>query len=415
MLEVACIGIDHHRTPVDLRERLSVSPARLPEVLRTLRALPGVEEVVVISTCNRFEAYLGGAAVEDDALRAMAGLGGLCAEDLANHAHWHRGQAAIRHLFRVASGLESLVLGEDQIVAQVRGAYESARTLETTGSRLNPLFQSALMVAREVRATTALGQHKMSVSSVAVDLAKQIHGDLRQARLLILGAGEMAELSVHYLLEQGVDRISILNRSSERAMALANYANATVWPWSELVPALAAHDIVVSSTAAPHLVVMAADVRAAMAQRHGTPLVLIDLAVPRDIDPEVAGVEDAYRYDIDDLEAVVAANRKLRRDEIAPAEALVDRHVTTFVAEARPSRVETMAGVAAWFDDITGAEVDRLAGRMGLTDEAKVRELRHGMDRLANKFRHRLMAWARERGHADAERALREILELDKS
>jgi glutamyl-tRNA reductase len=415
MPELACLGVDHHRTPVALRERLAVPAARLPEVVTALRALPGVDEAVVVSTCNRLEVYLAGDPTEDDALRALAAYGGLCGEELGGHARWHRGEAAVRHLFRVAGGLESLVLGEDQIVAQVRSAYDAAQALGATGSLLNPLFQRALMVAREVRATTAIGKLKMSVASVAVDLARQVHGDLRKARLLILGAGEMAELAVRYLRDNGVGEIGILNRSSERAMALADLAQATVWPWSELVPALAAHDIVVSSTAAPHLVVMADDVRAALARRHGAPLVLIDLAVPRDIDPQVAEVEDAYRFDLDDLDAVVANNRRLRADEIRPAETLINAQVTAFLADARPGRGATMAEVAAWFDHQVETEHARLSGRLGLADATKNGELRYGLERLANKLQHRLMAWARERGDAESEATLRELLGLDRS
>lgn len=404
-LPVAVIGVDHHRTPVAVRERLAVGPAQVPELARRLAALPGCREAVVVSTCNRLECYLGGQPAEADALAAVAAIGGLCPEQLAGHAYWRRGEPCIRHLFRVAGGLESLVLGEYQIIAQVRGAYEAARALGLTGPGLNPLFQRALAVAKEVRNRTALGRHKMSIASVAVDLARHVHGDLAAARLLVVGAGEMAELAVRYLLDQGVGqgagRIGIVNRSSERAMALAELAGAPVYPWSDLRSALAAHDIVVSSTAAPHLVLMAEDVRAAMTQRRG-PLVLIDLAVPRDIDAQAGELDDVYLYNIDHLEGVVAANRQLRVEEVEAAEAVVDEHVRDHCLNLRPGRGELLAEVAAWFEaqvQAEGAQADEAA--------------RRALHRLGGKLQHRVMAWLRD--HPDdpeAERTVRELLDL---
>ncbi|MBA2482807.1 MAG: glutamyl-tRNA reductase, partial [Planctomycetes bacterium] len=292
---VSVWGVDHHRTPVDIRERFALGVEAAGALAERLSGLPGVGEAVVLSTCNRLECYIGG-AVDRPLVTALIAEGqGIDAALIDRHSYWHAGRDGIRHLFRVVGGLESLVLGEDQIVRQVKSAYEWSLSHRLTGPLLNPLFQRALSVGKVVRTDTALGRHKLSVASVAVDLARHIHGDLGDARLLVIGAGEIAEVAVKYLIEQGVRHIGIVNRSQERASALAESAGARSYPWSELSLALASHDIVVSSTSAPHHVVSEADVRG-IARRGRRSLLFIDLAVPRDIDPRVAHLSDVYLY-----------------------------------------------------------------------------------------------------------------------
>jgi glutamyl-tRNA reductase len=411
---VAVWGVDHHRTPVAVRERLAVSGSELAALSRTLAALPGASEAVVLSTCNRLECYVGGAVDAARVAAAVAEFRGVEAGLGQTHGYWREGEACVRHLFRVVSGLESLVLGEHEIARQLKDAYESARAAGAAGSALNLLFQRALAVGKEVRTDTGIGRHKLSVASVAVDLARHVHGDLAQARLLVLGAGEVAELCVRHLLEQGVRRIGIVNRSQERAIALAELAQARTYPWSELGEALAEHDIVVASTAAPHAVVAEADVRAALRRRR-RPLLLIDLAVPRDIDPEVGRIADVYLYNIDHLESVVAANRQLRAEEVAAAAAVIDANVAAFAAENQPGQNALLAQVAAYFRDIVAAEEARLAAKLGIT-EANRGELRYGLERVANKLQHRLLAWLREHpGEAMTERVVREILDLPRT
>src|SRR4051812_9391967 len=290
-------GIDHHRTPVAVRERLAPSAEASAKLARALAALPGVSEAVGLSGCTRLECYVGGAVDETRVGAAVAEFHAVDPALAAGHRYWRAGEACVRHLFRVVSGLESLVVGEDQIVRQVKDAYDGACNAGTAGAALPPLFQRALAVGKEVRTDTAIGRHKLSVASVAVDLARHVHGDLSTARLLVLGAGEIAELTVRYLLEHGVRHIGIVNRANERALALAELAQARIWPWAELAEALATHDIVVASTAAPHAVVTEHDVRAAL-KRGRRPLTFLDLAVPRDVEPSVAHLSDVYLYNI---------------------------------------------------------------------------------------------------------------------
>jgi glutamyl-tRNA reductase len=407
-------GVDHHRTPVAVRERLALGAERVPELVGRLRELLPTGEAVVLSTCNRFEIYISGSHSLRKPAEVVAALGGVEVDLVVNNGYIHHGTAGVRHLFRVASGLESLVLGEEQIVHQVKQAYETAYAAGWTGGLLNPLFQRALGVAKDVRTNTALSRHKLSVASVAVDLARQVHGDLQRARLLVLGAGEMAELAVRYLHEHGVRSISIVNRSTERALALAETAEATVLPWSDLGRALAEHDIVVASTSAPHTVVSCEEVRRAMGRRR-TPLVLIDLAVPRDIDAAVGELDDCYLYNIDHLERVVAANRQLRTDEVEHAEARVDEQVRSFVAMNGGDTPRLLIEVAGFFKDVVETEATRLADRLDLQGADARGEVRYGVERATAKLTHRIHAYLRAHpGDAEAEQMVRELLGLNR-
>ena len=410
--DLTVLGLDHHRTPVAVRERLAFASERLPQVIGTLRSRLATNEAVVLSTCNRLECYLGGRYEPRHPASVLAELGGLDVETVMAHAYVRQGTAGVRHLFRVASGLESLVLGEEQIVAQVKGAYEVAHAAGWTGGLLNPLFQRALAVAKDVRTNTALSRHKLSIASVAVDLARQIHGDLSKARLLVLGAGEMAELAVRYLVDHGVTRIGICNRSEERALALAASVQAAVHPWPDLARTLAAYDIVVCSTGAPHAVVGVEDVRSSL-QRRRSPLVFIDLAVPRDVDPGVAELDDVYLYNIDHLEQVVGANRQLRVDEVQSAESRVDAQVRDYVALANVDSARLLADVAGYFQGVVQAESERLADKLGLQGSAR-EEARYGVERATAKLTHRIHAYLRANpGDPEAERVVRAILGLD--
>ena len=413
-LPFVVFGVDHHRTPLELREKLAVPTENMAKLLAILASTPGASEAVVLSTCNRLECYLAGTPDRQQVLSRLAEHQGVDATTLDTHAFWHTGMQGVRHLFRVISGLESLVLGEYQIVHQVKTSYDVAHQGHFTGAVLNPLFQRALSVAKDVRNNTAIGKHKLSVASVAVDLAKQIYGDVESARLLVVGAGEIAELAVRYLLSAGVRQLTIVNRNEDRAHGLAEEFRSVdfvpqVVPWATLGEALTQHDIVVASTAAPHAVITTAMVKQAMRRRR-QPLMFMDLAVPRDVEPSVGELGDVYLYNIDHLESVVSTNRQLRTDEVDVASALVDSLVTTYTTDVRHDRGALMAQVAGYFTDIIAAEEMRLAGKLGMKDNP---ELRYGLERIGNKLQHQLLRYLRE--HANdpaAEKNIREILGL---
>ncbi len=413
-LPFVVFGIDHHRTPVELREKLAVPTEGITKLLALLATTPGANEAVVLSTCNRLECYLAGTPDRQQVINRLAEHQGVDASMLEKHAFWHPGMAGVRHLFRVVSGLESLVLGEYQIVHQVKTGYDIAHQGKFTGAVLNPLFQRALGVAKDVRNNTAIGKYKLSVASVAVDLAKHIYGEVDRARLLVVGAGEIAELAVRYLLTAGVRELTIINRSEERAQALAEEFRSAdfvpkVLPWPKLGEALTQHDIVVTSTAAQHAVITTAEVKQAMRRRR-QPLMFMDLAVPRDVEPSVGELSDVYLYNIDHLEAVVSSNKQLRTDELDVANALVDSLVTSYVSDVRHERGTLMAQVAGYFTDVIAGEEARLAGKLGLKENP---ELRYGLERIGNKLQHQLLRYLREHANdPNAEKIIREILGL---
>lgn len=404
-------GLDHHRSPVGLRERLAVAGADAIALASELRQLPGAGECVVVSTCNRLECYLGGAVERDRLEAALAARAGVAIAELNAHAYAHTGEAAARHLFRVTSGLESMVLGEAEIAGQVRRSYDAARGAGLAGGILHPLFQRAMACGKDVRTRTGISDHKMSVASVAVDLARQVRGDLAAARLLVVGAGETAELAARYLVAAGVRTITVANRSPERAAELAAKISGTTAAWDSLAACLAEHDVVVSSTAAPHPVITTAMVQAAVKARRAS-LVLIDLAVPRDVEPSAARIDDAYVFNVDHLERVVAENRDLRQGEVAAAEALVAAAVGEWRQAADSGQAEVLSRVASHFRDVIAAEEARLAAKMPGVDRE---QLRYALDRVGNKLLHPVLRHLK--AHADdpaEQRRVAEILGLDR-
>lgn len=388
------LGVDHHRTPIGLRERLAVAADALPLLLRELTALPGAAGAVVLSTCNRSECLVAGTALDAEVvLSLVAQRQGLPLAELRPQAYVHRGAAAVRHLFRVAASLESMVVGEYQILHQVKHAYQAAQQAGTAGGMVHRLCQRALALGKQVRSETGLGRHKLSVASIAVDLAKRIHGELTGVHLLLTGAGEMAELALRHFLEQGVRRVTLVNRNRTRAEELAarllheGGGEVQVADWSRLAQSLGAHDIVLSSTAAPHPVIRAEEVRRAMQGRR-RPLMLLDLAVPRDVEVAAGAVDDAYLYNVDDLEAVAADNRQLRADEVEAASALIEAGLATFLREEDQAAAAMRQRILAWCESVAAQEAERLAQKPA---GASADEIRYAMQRLAGKFQHRLL------------------------
>jgi len=398
--------MDHHRSPVELRERLAVASSDAIALAAELRQLPGASECLVVSTCNRLEIYLGGTVERGHIESMIAARAGIDMASLSQHAYSSHGAACARHLFRVTSGLESMVLGEAEIAGQIRRSYDSARAAALCGPMLHALFQRAIACGKDVRTRTGLGDHKLSVASVAVDLARQVHGDLSKARLLLVGAGETAELAARYLTSAGVRTISVVNRSDERAVTLAAAVGGTALAWDLLGEALTSHDVVVSSTAAPHPVITTSMVRAALKQRRA-PLTLIDLAVPRDVEAEAAQLDDAFLFNVDHLERVVAQNLGSRHSEVAAAEALVAEAVELWRKATDAAHAELLSQVVRYFNDVITAEEERLAAKL---PDANRGDLRYGLERVSGKLLHPMLAWLKQ--HADDPDRQRLVLEL---
>lgn len=323
--ELTCVGFGYKNAPVAVREALAVIGAA--PVLEALRK-EGFQEAVVLSTCNRFELYVA-SGLSSVVLTVVARLAGT---DVTEHAAVFSGPSAVLHLFEVAAGLDSLVVGETEILGQVKIAYEAAAAAGMTGKRFNVLFQRALFIGKKVRNDTGIAVGQTSVASVAVQLAESIFGDLKACEVLILGAGNMAEVTARHLLSKKVARLSIANRTWERAQALATRFKGRPLAWADFPEQLAAADVVISSTGSDLPVLTRDMVEAAVSRRAGRSLFIIDIAMPRDVEESVHGLDHVYVYRLGDLEAIVADNLKHRGGEVERARALATLKAREFSA-----------------------------------------------------------------------------------
>jgi glutamyl-tRNA reductase len=364
-VNLTLVGLSHQATPIAVRERAFVPLPQAGELARSL-AIGG--EAVCLSTCNRTELYLVGDDAVGRALDALMSVSGLPEDELRSVVYQLADEAAALHLFRVAAGLDSMVPGEGEILGQVRAAYEAG----APGPALDRLFSQALHAGKKVRAETAIAESPASVSSAAAALAQQVFGRLEACRVLLIGAGHVAELAARSLAARGATIAFVANRSLGRAEAIAARFGGEGLPLEQVPARLAEADVVVSSTGARGRTLGRESVEAALRSRKGRPLFLIDLAVPRDLDPEINELEGCYLYDIDALESVVAAGLAGRRREAARAEAIVAEESERF-REWQASRevVPAIASLRAWAEEIRAAELERVSGRLGLSDSQR--------------------------------------------
>ncbi|RBP45458.1 glutamyl-tRNA reductase [Roseimicrobium gellanilyticum] len=331
-----CLGLNHRTTPIELRERLAFAESKQPEAALQIQGLKGFEESVVLSTCNRVELFAScDDAYGDGALDVLFGY--LVDHFQLTHAQrdalscYRLAQAdAARHLFRVVSGLDSMVLGETEIFGQVKSAYDTALKTGTTGRMLNKLFQRAFSVGKQVRNETNIQRGSTSVGSVAVDVAAKIFGSLKDCRVLLIGAGEMSRTCAQSLLSRGAKSIIISNRSHDRAVELAKEMGGEALRFESWERAVHEVDIIISSTSAPHFVVTPELVGPTMRRRHGRPLFIIDIAVPRDVDPRVNDIEDVYLYDMDALKLIADEGRRDRERALAQCEEIIEEQLRKF-------------------------------------------------------------------------------------
>lgn len=421
--ELLALGISHKTAPVALRERLAFSERDAGEFARQATATEEVREAVVISTCNRTEIYLvvdgaGGSLVkaEADVLGLLARRAEIRPTELADAIYSPRNCDAARQLYRVTAGLESMILGEAEIQGQVRRAHENAMRAGATGPLSNRLFAAALTTGKRVRSETGLGSSRVSVPSVAVDLAQSVLGELEQRHVVILGAGETSELTARALAEQGAGTIFVANRHADRALSLAQRFGGSVVGLDKLPDQLIHADIVLSSTASPHPIVGREELELVMKERKGRPLLLIDIAVPRDIDPECAELEGINLYDIDDLQAVVARNLSTRAEETPRALEIVEEEIQRFARWlGQLDALPTIGALRAHGDDIVQQVLAENVGRWESASErdlARVEAIaRAVMSRLLHEPTIRLRSLSEDRGHASLE-LVRELFGL---
>ncbi|HEX8909109.1 MAG TPA: glutamyl-tRNA reductase [Anaeromyxobacteraceae bacterium] len=385
MSEVFLVGLSHHSAPIAVREQVALKDEVLKDALRGVRGAPGVEEAMAISTCNRVEVYVLADSAEPARrffLDRAAGSDG--------HIYERQGSQAVRHLFRVAASLDSMVLGEQQILGQVKEAYGLASAAQTAGSFMSRLCNRAFATAKRVRTETDIGRGASSVSQVAVELVAKIFTDLHGRTILLVGAGKMGALSAKALASLGADRVLVANRSRERAVALAEQTGGHARDWGELPELLVEADVVIVSTGAPTYVIGADLAHATMKARRRRSLCLIDLSVPRNVDPRCGDLTDVYAYDMDDLQRVVHATKSARAEEAIRAEAIVEAEVMAFSAEREArAALPVLAALRRQAEEIALAEAERTLAQVGQRLDDKGRRSVEAMARaIVNKLLH---------------------------
>jgi glutamyl-tRNA reductase len=388
-MTLVLIGVNHKTAPIEVRERIAISREDLPETTRALAAVPGVAECMIVSTCNRVEIL---SAVESPAIDVTSFLHrhfGLDPTLLAPHLYEHRDQEAVRHLFRVAASLDSMVVGEPQILGQVKEAFAVARAAGTVGGQLEHLLQSTFAAAKRVRTETEIGSNSVSIASVAVELARKIFGSLQGRTVFLVGAGKMSELAARHLVQQGAGAILVTNRTLERARRMAESFAGQVIPFEELYDAASQADIVISSTGAPHPIFRREHGQTFLHRRRNRPMFFIDIAVPRDVDPEMGKLEGIFVYDIDDLQQVAASHLSERSREAAAAEALIAGEVERF--HQRQLAVNVAPAIVALqrqAEEIRQAELKRAQAHLGPLSAEQIAAVEALTRGLVNKFLH---------------------------
>jgi glutamyl-tRNA reductase len=394
------LGISHATAPVAIRERLSFTPDQIPEALKTLTGLEGVHEAVIISTCNRTEIY---AFLENGSEPHLSGwlsrLRSADDPDMSARLYSYSGDAVARHLFRVACGLDSMILGEPQILGQIKDAYEQAQDCGAAGNNLHRLFQFTFGVAKNVRTDTHIGEHPVSVAYATVHLVKQIFADFSKLTALLIGAGETVELVAQHLREQGTGRIIVANRTLDRGHQLAEKIGGYAIGLHEIPVHLGEADIVISATSNPEILLTYATVADVLHARKRRPVLMMDIAVPRDIDPRVSELNDVYLFTIDDLRTLVENNQNSRRAAANKAELIIEIQVTKFMEQLRGldavPAIRAIREHAATVRDQTLEHAQQLLRGGAPPDQA----LKYLAETLTNRLLHAPTAYLRQAAH----------------
>jgi len=422
-MNIVLVGISHKTAPLEMRERLAFSELCLRDALGKLVDQDALEEALIVSTCNRVELLAsapGGADRGLDRLMEfLCGFHGLEPGTLNGHLYRHSDSDAIKHVFRVASSLDSMVVGESQILGQVKEAYQAAVEAGTVGRVLSQLMNRALYVAKRIRTETGVAQNPVSVSSVAVELAQKIFSDLSDKTVLLVGAGETGELAARCLIEAGTSKLLVTNRTAERAGEIANKFGGAAVSFEAFYDVLSLSDIVLCSTGAADYVISPAETRRALKSRKRGPLLFIDISVPRNIDPSIADIENTFLFDIDDLQSIVQSNLSERVREANAAEAIVEAEVHQFVKQLRSLDIgPAIAEVKELLSQMAASEFKRNRKRLGgLTAEQETAIRDVLIPALVNKLSHpvilHLRNAAREREPSELIDELRKMLRID--
>ncbi|KAB2954600.1 glutamyl-tRNA reductase [Heliorestis acidaminivorans] len=386
------VGLNHKSAPIEVREQLTFSESTIGDALLRLKSEKAIDGCAILSTCNRTEIYCATTDLEKGLTavrRFVTQSGPLEINNFANYFYTHSIYDAIRHLFRVAAGLDSMVLGETQILGQVRKAYQIACDYEASNSVLNTWFQQAITVGKRVRFETGIDQNPVSISYTAVELARQVFESLDGKRSLILGAGKMSELTLKHLCANGVSTVMVANRSFERAQTLANQFGGLAIPFSEMDTYMAEADIIISCTAASHYVIRKSMIEKVMAQRSEQPLFLIDIAVPRDVEPAVGTVKGVHLFDVDDLQNVIDQNLAERRKAASQAELIIEQEINKFLKWLNSLFVvPTIIALKSKGESIKNKELERVLAKLKNLSEKEQNAIGALASSLVNQILH---------------------------
>lgn len=391
-MNVIVVGLNHKTAPVEIREKLSFQPQALESAHAKLLQTPGVAEGMILSTCNRVEVY---SCVDDigsginELMGFLSSFHGLPLEKFKEHLFVCSSEEALRHLFRVASSLDSMVVGEPQILGQLKDAYHDACKYEAAGVIINKLLHRAFSVAKRVRTETRIASSAVSISYAAVELAKKIFGSLEGKVVMLVGAGEMCELAAKHFINSGIRDIYVTNRTYERAVNLAKEFNGTPVDFNEFNHTLQKADIILSSTGAPHYIIKPEDVSAALRARKQKPMFLIDIAVPRDIDPKVNDIDNVYLYDIDDMQGVIEANVKGRGKEAEKAEGIIAEEMAVFLHWIQTLELTpTIVAIRERGEEIRKGEIEKALSFLNGISPEQIKVLDAMTSAIVNKLLH---------------------------
>lgn len=385
------IGINHKFAPLEIRERLAYSDRRVPAALREAREKHGCDEAVLLSTCNRVElyAFTHNPDARESLLRLLAEGHGLSPDYLTKHIYFHRGRVAVEHLLRVCGGLDSLVLGETQVLNQVKRAYLLAQSENATGKALNTLFHKAFAVAKRLHTETAISEGQLSISSVAVSFARRLFENLSEKTALLVGVGEVGELTLSYLKEHGIGRAIVVSRTLERAKEVAGKHNADAVPMELIEDYLPRADIVITQTASEHAIFTRDMIKAAQKKRGWKPMFILDLAVPRDVAPDVDDLSDVYLYNVDDLDQVVAEHAVARSTELDRCKTIITEEAEKFIASFETfSAAPLIKALSERAHRLREAEVSKVLSQLVDLPTEQKQEIERFSEQLVNKLLH---------------------------
>ncbi len=391
-MNILVIGLNHKTAPIEIREKVAFDGPKLDEAIAALKNSAEVKENIILSTCNRVEIYAGVSGLDSgiESIKDFISNFHEVPRDLLDKSLYiHKGPAAVKHMYRVASSLDSMIVGEPQILGQLKDAYDSALKNKSTGVFLNKLMRKSVSVAKRIRTETKIAESAVSISFAAVELAKKIFDDLSTKSFMLIGAGEMAELAARHLINNGVKDVYVTNRTIARAEELATEFNGKVIPFESFIQELQHTDIVICSTGAPHYILMKDHVHQTMKARKQKSVFIIDISVPRNIDPEINDLDNVYLYDVDNLQGVIETNIQERAKEAEKAEKIVNEEIGSFLKwNDSLAATPTIVALRSMAEEIRKTELEKTLQKLGPVEEKTIRSIEQLSTAIVNKLIH---------------------------